>query len=434
MNRKLFALLGLLMVVALILGACAQPTPEPTEAPTEAPVEAPTEAPAEEPLGLPGELAGMTWDEIVAAADGQEVNYWMWGGSDTINAWVNGWLADQLKEKYNITLSQVPVAGPTEFINQVLGEKEAGQDTDGAVDMMWINGENFRTMKEADLLYGPWAEQVPGSEYVNWDDPSVAYDFGYPVEGYELPYWKAQVAIGYDTAKIPEPPPTMEALIQWIRDNPGKFTYAAPPDFHGSAWMRMMCYYATGGYEQFLGDFDQALFDEKFPACWELLNELEPYLWREGETYPETIAALRELFAQGEIWFEMGYAPGGVQARIEAGQYPETVRTFVFEEGTIANTNYTAIAYNSPHKAAAVVAANFMLSPEAQYSALEILHQFPSLDTDLLPEEWREKFETYPFGPAVLSLDVLAAHRLPELQSPWLIAMEDGWRENVLEE
>ncbi len=434
MARKLFVLLGLLMVVALILGACAEPTPEPTEAPPEVPAEAPTEAPTEAALGLPGELAGMTWEEVVAAADGQEVNYWMWGGNDKINAWVNGWLADQFKEKYNITLNQVPVAGPTEFINQVLGEKEAGQDTDGAVDIMWINGENFRTMKDADLLYGPWAEQVPSSDYVNWDDPSVANDFGYPVEGYELPYWKAQVVIGYDTAKLSEPPGTMEALIQWIKDNPGKFTYPAPPDFTGSVWVRHMCYYATGGYEQFLGDFDQALFDEKFPACWELLNEIEPYLWREGETYPETNTALYELFAQGEVWFEMAYGVGDVRAKIDSGKYPETTRTYVFDEGTIANTNYTAIAYNSPHKAAAVVAANFMASPEAQYSALDAGHGMLSLDPNLLPEEWREKFETYPFGPAVVPLDVLATHRLPELQSGWLTAIEDAWRESVLEQ
>jgi len=431
MTCRLLALLSPMVVVALILGACAAPTPPPTAPPTEAPTAAPTEA--KEVLGLPGDLAGMSWDEIVAAADGQTVNYWMWGGSDLINAWVNGWLKDQLKERYNITLNQVPVAEATQFVNQVLGEKQAGKDKEGAVDMMWINGENFRTMKEAGLLYGPWADKVPSSQYVNWDDPSVAFDFGYPVEGYELPYWKAQVVVGYDTAKISQPPKTMGELIEWIKANPGKFTYPAPPDFTGSVWVRMMCYHATGGYEQFLGEFDQALFDEKFPACWELLNEIEPYLWRKGETYPETNTALYELFAQGEVWFEMSYGPGHVQSFIDAGKYPDTARTFVFDEGTIANTNYTAIAYNSPHKAAAVVAANFMLSPEAQYSALDTMSQLPSLDTKLLPQEWREKFESFEFGPAVLPLDVLAAHRLPELQSPWLVAIEKAWRAEVLE-
>ena len=79
----------------------------------------------------PLDLKEMTWEEVVAVADGQTVNWWMWGGSDTINTFVNGWMAEQLKERYNITLNQVPVAGPTEFINQVLGEKEAGVDDGG---------------------------------------------------------------------------------------------------------------------------------------------------------------------------------------------------------------------------------------------------------------------------------------------------------------
>ena len=32
-------------------------------------------------------LKDMTWEEIMAAADGQTINWWMWGGSDPINTW-----------------------------------------------------------------------------------------------------------------------------------------------------------------------------------------------------------------------------------------------------------------------------------------------------------------------------------------------------------
>ena len=40
MSKKLFAVLGVLIMVSMILSACAQPTAAPTEAPV-----APTEAP-----------------------------------------------------------------------------------------------------------------------------------------------------------------------------------------------------------------------------------------------------------------------------------------------------------------------------------------------------------------------------------------------------
>ncbi len=437
MTGKLSVLLALLVIAAMLVTACAPP-PAPVAQPAaeeaapaeEAPV---AEEPTGEPLGLSGALEGLTWDEIVAAADGQDVNWWMWGGSDTINGWVNGWLADQLKEKYNITMKQVPVAGPTEFINQVLGEKEAGVDEGGAVDIMWINGENFRTMKEAGLLYGPWAETVPSGQFYNWDNPSISFDFGFPVEGYEIPWGGAQVVIEYDTARVPEPPKDMAALIQWAKDNPGLFTYPAPPDFTGSVWVRMMCYYATGGHEQFLGNFDQALFDEKMPACWDLLNEIEPYLWREGQTYPDSSQAHLDMFANGEVYFRMTYGIGDAQTRIDSGVYPETVRTYVLDDGTIANTNYIATAYNAGNLAAAMVTASFLASPEAQIQRMSDLHATPPLYVDKLSDEQKAAMAAVERGPAILDPAVLDAHKLPELQSNWLVAIENGWQENVLQ-
>ncbi|MEI2691746.1 MAG: hypothetical protein V9H69_19415 [Anaerolineae bacterium] len=127
---------------------------------------------------------------------------------------------------------------------------------------MWVNGENYRTLRQGELVYGPWSRFLPNSVYVNWDDASVANDFGTPVEGYESPYGKAQFVMIYDSARVPEPPQDGERPAGLDPGpTPGQFTYAAPPDFTGSAFVRHVCYAATGGHEQFMGDFDQALFD-----------------------------------------------------------------------------------------------------------------------------------------------------------------------------
>ena len=462
MNRRLSVFLVLLTASALLLSACATPAateapaeePAATEAPaeepaaTEAPAEEPaaTEAPAEEPSEA-GEMApegatpptgyeGKTWADIMAEAEGQTVNWYMWGGSDSINEWVTGYVADNVMERYGVEVNMVPVSDATEFINKVLGEKEAGKDTDGSVDLMWINGENFRTMRQGDMLYGPWSLYMPSTVYVNWDDASVANDFGFPVDGYESPYGKAQVVMTYDSAKVPEPPTTIDELVEWIEANPGKFAYPAPPDFTGSVFVRHICYWAAGGHEQFLGEFDQELFDEKMPACWEALNEIEPYLWREGETYPENATRIEDLFANGEVYFDMAYNPSDASNLITQGKYPESTRTFVFDTGTIANTHYVAIPYNSPNKAGAMTLANFLLSPEAQLSKAhpDVWGDLPTIDPALLPADWQQQFSDLPRGEATLPSDVLAAHRLPELQSPWLIAIEQGWEENVLQQ
>jgi putative spermidine/putrescine transport system substrate-binding protein len=182
--------------------------------------------------------------------------------------------------------------------------------------------------------------------------------------------------------------------------------------------------------------FDQAVFDEKWGECWNLLNEIEPFLWREGQTYPESHAQHDDLFANGEVWFNMAYNPAEASSKIESGKFPDTTRTFVFESGTLANTHYVAIPFNSSHKAAAMVLADFLLSPEAQYSKADTANwgDRPAVDVNLLPAEWQTKFNELPRGLATLSDAELAAQRLPELQASWRVAAEKAWETLVLEQ
>ncbi len=432
MKRNFLLTFVLLLLSALWLTNCTPEAPPVSESPTTSDSSATTATFPPDADPPPGYAS---WADVLAEADGQTVNWYMWGGQDNINQWVTGYVATELKSRYNVTVNMVPVADTAEVVNKVLAEKEAGQTSNGSVDLIWINGENFRTMRQADLLYGPYAQALPNAVFVNWDDPSVSSDLGFPVEYYESPYGKAQFVMIYDSARVPEPPTTIEGLVEWIKANPGQFTYPAPPDFTGTAFMMQMCYHATGGYEQFLTEFDQAVFDEQWAACWEFLNDIEPYLWRDGQTYPETHAQHDDLFSNGEVSFNMAYNPAEASSKVEAGRFPETTRTFVFESGTLANTHYVAIPFNSPNKAAAMVLADFLLSPEAQLSKADTANwgDRPAIDVNRTAVEWQTAFTDLPRGVATLSDAELAQYRVPELQAPWRIAAEQAWEENVLQ-
>lgn len=363
MVRKLKPLFFALLI---LLGGCTSvPTARQAAQPTAAP-RFTTAASSDTPM--PPGYEDQSWAAIVEEARDQTVNFSMWGGSDTINTWITSYAASALRQQYDVTLNMIPVPDIVDTTNKVLGEKQAGRNTGGSVDLIWINGENFRMIRQAGLLYGPWSAAIPNTGYVSWDDPSVSYDFGYPVDGYESPYGKAQFVMVYDNARVEAPPKTILALLAWAKAHPGRFTYAAPSDFTGSVFVRQVCYSAAGGYQQFLGEFNAELFAEKLAPCWQSLNELEPFLWRSGETYPENRTRMQDLFANAEIDFDTTYTPAEASSLISQGKYPATARTFVFDEGTIANTHYLAIPFNSEHKAGAMVAANFVLSPEAQYS------------------------------------------------------------------
>lgn len=68
--------------------------------------------------------------------------------------------------------------------------------------MIWINGENFFSAKENNLLYGPFTQALPNfKNYVDETTSDTCYDFAYPIEGYEAPYGKAQLVLINDEEK-----------------------------------------------------------------------------------------------------------------------------------------------------------------------------------------------------------------------------------------
>jgi putative spermidine/putrescine transport system substrate-binding protein len=378
-------------------------------------------------------LIAMPWDQVVEAARGGTVNWFMWGGSDTINRYVSDHIGGLLKQRYDITLNRVGVTDTAEVVNLVLGEKEAGVTDRGAVDLIWINGENFRTMRQGGLVFCGYTDRLPNTALVDWTNPAIANDFGVPVEGCEVPWSRAQFAFAHDAAVTPDPPRSIPALLDWIRANSGQFTYPAAPDFNGAVFVRHVFYHVAGGHEALLGDFDQALFDSVAPQTWALLNDLEPYLWREGQTYPNSITQLNDLFANGEVAFTFDYDPSQFGLAVQAGRFPETTRSYGLTDGTIGNTNYTLIPFNSPNKAAAMVLQNLLLSAEEQLEKArpEVWGAAPAIQIDRTPPEVQAGFAALVAPPSVVSADELARNALPELQAGWISAIEQGWIENV---
>lgn len=369
--------------------------------------------------------------DMVQQAKGSEVKWFMWGGSTTINSWVDSYVAEAVKEKYGITLKRVP-ADAAVFVNKLLTEKQAGGGK-GSMDLLWINGENFKNAMENGLLQGPLTDLLPNYSLV--DPVSVEFDFGYPVRGYEIPYGRAQFVFEYDSAKVANPPKTFAELKEWIKKNPGKFTYPKPPDFTGSAFIRQVFYAVSGGYQQYLAGFDKGLYTGNSPKMWEYLNELKPHLWQQGKNYPKDVAALDTLFERGEVLLNMSYHQASAQGKILQGRYKDTVRTLVMTDGSIYNTHFTAVPFNAPNRAGALVVANFLLSPEAQLSKNHPANwgDFTVLDLSKLSGEERQKFQTLDLGVATLPLAELGRVAVPEIPAEYLEHLEKDWEKLVLQ-
>ena len=372
-----------------------------------------------------------SWEEIVTAARGTTVTFYGWGGDENRNNWLNTTVARYVKDNYDITLEVVGM-NIDDILAKLSGEKQAGS-AKGSIDMIWINGENFYSAKANGLLWGPFTDKLPNMDaYIDLTDPETLNDFCMPIEGFEAPYAKAQMVMYADTAVTPDLPASAEELLQFAKANPGKVTYPALPDFTGSAFVRNIIYEICG-WEQFQtmeADYDTV--KAAIEPALEYLRSLNPYLWNEGRTFPDSSTTVDAMFADGELVMAMSYGPFGVATGIDQGLYTETTRTFVFDGGTIGNTNYMAIGFNSPNKAGAMVVINAILSGEIQLTQYAQLRELPVVAAEKLSDAEKAAFDAVDLGKGILSQAELLAHRLPEMPAKLVPIIEEIWLNEVV--
>ena len=381
-------------------------------------------------LGLAALWAGRAWAGdwalVLAQAKGQEVFFHAWGGDPKINAFI-AWVGEEAAARYGVTLTHVKLAATSDAVARVQAEQAAGKDSGGAVDLIWINGENFAAMKRAGMLYGPFAQSLPNWALVDTlGKPATVTDFTEPTQGLESPWAMAQLVFEHDSAKLADPPKSIPALADWAQANPGRFTYPQPPDYLGLTFLKQVLYALLPDpliLQRPAADADPAL-----KALWQFLDALHPNLWRQAKAFPPNEAALGQLLADDEVGITFAFNPGRASAEIAAGTLPDTVRTFVLDGGTIGNASFVAIPFNANAAAGAQVVANLLLEPAVQARAQDasVLGFQTVLNMAALSPADRALFQDAPRGPATLSPAELGPTLL-EPHASWMTQISDQW-------
>jgi putative spermidine/putrescine transport system substrate-binding protein len=374
------------------------------------------------------------WAAVLGEARGQQVDWYMYGGDETLNTFVTGFLADRLDE-LGVTMKQVRSTDTVDAVTKVLAEKQAGRDEGGSVDLVWVNGENFATGQQAGLWHCGYDRDLPNAAYVDFDDPAVARDFGVPVEGCESVWQQADSALVYDSSALTERDvESVSSLFAWAERNPGRFTYPAPPDFTGSMAVRTFLYDTAGGPSALDGTtVDEEAYGEASSRLWDRLIGVAPSLWRGGETYPSSQSDVERLYGNGEIDAFLTYGPGAVGDLVARGVFPDSTRETVLSVGNIANNSFVAIPYNAGAQAAAKVLANELLDPEVQLELFRTAGIYPAIDLERLTDAERAPFEDVDLGPSVLPLTELTADTQPELAAAYVTRIEADWKARVLQ-
>ena len=371
------------------------------------------------------------FDRLVEKANGQQVYLNAWGGDDKINAYIK-WVSDRVNADYGITLEHVKLNDTAAAVSRILAEKTAGRDTDGSVDMLWVNGENFASMMRADLLQpNDWVTSLPNWRYTDANElPAIMLDFAVPTKGREVPWGRAQLVFFHDSAYLANPPKSANALKAYIANNPGRFTYPQPPDFIGVSFLKQLLIELTDANDALYAPVDEADFDAVTAPLWQYLEDINPNLWRGGNAYPQNYPAMRELVADGELDIYIAFNPADASSAIARGELQDTVRSYVHDKGTLANVHFLAITFNSDASEAARVVANFMLSPEAQLRKAdpEIWGDPSVLSMGKLSSSDKAAFDALPKGVATLSPADLAK-TLAEPHPSWVPMLEKAWQE-----
>ena len=374
----------------------------------------------------PASAAAAAWADTERAARGQTVYFNAWAGSERINAYLQ-WVAAELQRDFGVKLQHVKISDAADVVKRVRAEKQAGRkDTEGTVDLVWINGENFATLKREALLGAPFTQNLPNFQWVDTSGkPTTLVDFSVPTDGLESPWGMAQLTFFADRQRLPQVPKSMAELLALARIQPGRVTYPRPPNFHGTTFVKQaLIEHALDVKALALPVTPTALAEQAAPL-WRFLDTLHPHLWRSGKQFPQNSAAVRQMMADGELLLALTFNPNEAANEIAAKRLPATVHSWQFAKGTIGNTHFVAIPYNAPSKAGAQVVANFLLSPAAQArkADIDVWGDPTVLDVARLPAAERARFQGG-VRPGQLSQ---SAPALPEPHASWVDALEKEW-------
>ncbi|MGB0843252.1 MAG: ABC transporter substrate-binding protein, partial [Alphaproteobacteria bacterium] len=254
--------------------------------------------------------------------------------------------------------------------------------------------------------------------------PTTKIDFTVPTDGFEAPWGMAQFNFIWDTASVATPPQSMDDLLAWSGQNPGRLSYPRPPDFIGSTFLKQILIAKAPDASVLQKPVDEADFEATAAPLWAYLDALHPSLWRQGREFPANGPAQRQLLDDGELDVMMSFYPSEAGSLVKAGNLPETVKSFGLSGGTIGNTHFVAIPYNAAAREGAMVLANYLMSAEAQATKQnqEFWGDATVLNVDALTGDDKAHFDALD---ATSAVNVGAA--LLEPHPSWMVEVEKAW-------
>ena len=195
---------------------------------------------------------------------------------------------------------------------------------------MWVNGENFRTLKEANLLQTGWAQTLPNWRYVDTANRSRKISPCQPraqnLRGWRAAYLYRPQSEHADSTVRPA------GITGRAQQHPGKISYPRPPDFTGTAFLEQLLLTLTSRPDALKRAPDDT-FAQVTAPLWDYLDKLHPLLWREGKDFPPSPARMDTLLARGSLSLSLTFNPAHALQKWPAVNCLPTATALVFTTG-----------------------------------------------------------------------------------------------------
>ena len=312
-----------------------------------------------------------SWDEIVAKAKQQGKVVWYGYGAEWDKMFYKK-LAKEFEKKYGIKVEYVHGSW-FDAVQKLIAEKKAGKK-ESSFDLVFTWSVPFKQAWDAGVVWKfPIAYAIPNAKNVV-DAGLLEYTDMVPTHGTFLPFVWWQVAFLYNKEKVKDPPKSLDELLDWVKKHPGRFTYSDPNKGGSGHTFLITIIEWLYGYDKYYGlegcpkDVVESWYKKspKGYSLWEYLNELEKYMYQPG-TYPAGNSAAMELFARGIVWLEPQWLDVTAEWVKEGRVDPNIVGMYIPDPAiAVGGFDGLFIPANAPHKEAAMVLANFLLSKEVQ--------------------------------------------------------------------
>jgi putative spermidine/putrescine transport system substrate-binding protein len=208
-----------------------------------------------------------------------------------------------------------------------------------------------------------------------------------------IPYRASSVLLAYDTATVPTPPKTLDELLQWIKDHPGRFAYN-PPKSGGSG-----AAFVTTVLDKFVPPDVRAQMttgyhkelESNWAQGWATLAGLNPYVFQKG-VYPNGNNGTIDLLASGQVSMIPVWSDQFVSGQ-EKGTIPKTVAAAQIENPSFTGgATSVGLVKSSDRQQLAIKLVNFVLEPAQQQAIAAKIAGYPVIPLDKLPPDIQAKF------------------------------------------